>query len=52
MNAITVSLGKVLATCGFDVVDMVPVRRQNLTLKLDALRTIGQWLATAPTSKT
>ena len=40
-----VSLEKVLAICGFDVVDMIPARRQNLDMKLDVLRTIGKWLA-------
>jgi multimeric flavodoxin WrbA len=41
-----VSLEKVLSTCGFDVVDMIPVRRQNLDLKLPILRTTGKWLTT------
>jgi multimeric flavodoxin WrbA len=40
-----VDLERVLRTCGFDVVDMVPVRRQNLDLKVDVLRTTGRWLA-------
>ena len=43
--ACTVSLEKVLATCGFDVVDMIPVRRQNLGMKLQVLSTVGGWLA-------
>ena len=43
--ACAVSLEKVLSTCGFDVVDMVPVRRQNLDLKLQVLATTGGWLA-------
>jgi len=46
--ACTQSLERVLLTCGFDVVDMVPVRRQNLDMKLDVLRTTGRWLATRP----
>jgi hypothetical protein len=37
----------VLATCGFDVVDMIPVRRQNLAAKLPLLERTGEWLATA-----
>jgi multimeric flavodoxin WrbA len=41
-----VDLQRVLRTCGFDVVDMIPVRRQNLDLKVDVLKTTGQWLAT------
>jgi multimeric flavodoxin WrbA len=40
----TVSLKKVLRTSGFDVVDMVPVRRQNLDMKVDVLKTVGVWL--------
>lgn len=43
--ACALSLEKVLATCGFDVVDMVPARRQNLELKREILRTTGKWLA-------
>ena len=41
--ACAVSLEKVLATCGFDVVDMIPVRRQNLDMKRDILRITGAW---------
>ena len=41
----TVSLERVLARCGFDVVDVLPVRRQNLEMKLGVLRTTGKWLA-------
>jgi multimeric flavodoxin WrbA len=40
-----VSLEKVLATCGFDVTDMVPVRRQNLEAKLNVLERTGSVLA-------
>lgn len=43
--ACAVSLDKVLTTCGFDTVDMVLARRQNLDLKLDLLETTGRWLA-------
>jgi len=43
-QACTVSLERVLATCGFDVVDMVPARRQNLDMKLGVLKTVGKWL--------
>ena len=42
------SLNKVLQRCGFDVVDLQPVRRQNLGAKLTQLRQAGQWLAQAP----
>ena len=41
--ACALSLEKVLSTCGFDVVDMVPVRRQNLDMKCDILKTVGRW---------
>jgi multimeric flavodoxin WrbA len=44
------SLEKVLQTCGFDVVDMIPARRQNLDVKLPMLENIGKWLVTKPTS--
>jgi len=47
----TVSLETVLATCGFDVVDVIPVRRQNLEMKREVLGTVGAWLATKPSSK-
>ena len=43
--ACAVSVEKVLHTCGFDVVDMIPARRQNLEMKLDVLRITGEWLA-------
>ena len=46
----TVSLEKVLRIIGFDVVDLVPVRRQNLDHKCEVLRLTGRWLATRPTS--
>jgi len=39
------SLESVLATCGFDLVDAVPVRRQNLQAKLAVLRQTGAALA-------
>ncbi len=39
------SLANILGTIGFDVVDLVPVRRQNLEAKLKALRAAGEHLA-------
>jgi len=39
------SLDKVLNTCGFDLVDVVPARRQNLALKVQILEATGRWLA-------
>ena len=46
----TVSLERVLRTCGFDLVDLVPVRRQNLEMKLEVLEITGRWLSTCPSS--
>jgi len=43
-------LDTVLQMCGFDVVDMINVRRQNLDIKLPMLEATGRWLATKPTS--
>jgi len=44
------SLDRVLQICRFDVVDMIPLRRQNLEVKLPALEIVGKWLVTKPTS--
>lgn len=38
----TVRLEKVLQTCGFDLLDVIPIRRQNLDAKLDSLKSIGR----------
>jgi len=43
--ACAVSLEKVLRTCGFDLIDIVPVRRQNLDFKVEVLKLTGRWLA-------
>jgi multimeric flavodoxin WrbA len=45
-------LERVLQMSGFDVVDMIPVRRQNIDIKLPMLEMTGKWLATKPTSGT
>jgi len=45
------SLEKVLATTGFDIVDVVPVRRQNLPMKLGVLQATGRWLAQGASPK-
>lgn len=42
-----VSLEKILKHCGFNLLDIIPVRRQNLDMKLSVLKTTGQWLGTA-----
>jgi multimeric flavodoxin WrbA len=41
-----VSLERVLTTCGFDVLDLVAVRRQNLPMKQKTLKILGKWLVT------
>ncbi|NBB96239.1 MAG: hypothetical protein GVY16_10945 [Planctomycetes bacterium] len=43
-------LGQTLTQIGLDVVDLVPVRRQNLDVKCKQLRIVGRWLAGKPTS--
>lgn len=43
--ACAVQLEKVLFNCGFNVVDLIPVRRQNADLKSDVLKITGVWLA-------
>jgi multimeric flavodoxin WrbA len=44
--ACTVSLEKMLNTAGFDVIDMIPIRRQNLEMKLEVLQITGKWVVT------
>lgn len=44
------TLERVLQTCGFDVVDMIQVRRQNIDVKIPMLEMTGKWLTTKPTS--
>jgi hypothetical protein len=39
-----VSLNKFLSQCGFEVIDMILVRRQDLPIKLKNLRNTGKWL--------
>lgn len=41
-----VSLEKVLQRCGLNLVDIVPVRRQNLAFKERLLALTGEWLVT------
>ncbi len=38
-------MDRTLATIGFDVIDMVPARRQNLDNKIAVLEITGRWLA-------
>jgi NAD(P)H-dependent FMN reductase len=44
------NLERILQICGFDVVDMIPVRRQNLENKIKIMEITGEWLATEPSS--
>jgi NAD(P)H-dependent FMN reductase len=44
------NLERILKDCGFDTVDMIPVRRQNLEIKLPHLERVGEWLTTKPVS--
>jgi len=43
--ACAASMVRMLSGCGFEVVDVVPVRRQNMDLKLRVLRETGSWFA-------
>jgi multimeric flavodoxin WrbA len=44
------NLERILMVCGFDVVDMLPARRENLDNKLSIAEQTGRWLATCPSS--
>jgi len=44
------SLERVLQICGFDIIDLILVRRQNLEIKLPMLELTGRWLVSSPTS--
>lgn len=41
----TTRLEWILRTTGFDVVDLIPVRRQNLESKVKTLKNTGKWFA-------
>lgn len=41
-------LENILRTIGFNVVDVLPVRRQNIDTRIPRLEMVGQWLATSP----
>ncbi|MBI3946798.1 MAG: flavodoxin family protein [Armatimonadetes bacterium] len=43
--AAIVTLEKVMRSCRLDVVDLIPVRRQNLAMKETVLRVTGRWFA-------
>jgi len=40
-----VSIERALASTGFDVIDLIPARRQNLAMKVQMLEVVGRWLA-------
>jgi multimeric flavodoxin WrbA len=40
-----VNLERILQTCGFNLVDIILIRRQNLDLKLKVLQMTGEWLS-------
>jgi len=46
------NLESTLQMCRFDVIDIIPIRRQNFEIKLPMLALTGEWLATKPTSTT
>jgi hypothetical protein len=39
------SLEKAISRCGFEVVDIIPVRRQTMDIKQRVLTETGKWLA-------
>jgi multimeric flavodoxin WrbA len=45
-TACAARLEKILTFCGFETVDMMPIRRQNLEAKLIALKEMGKSLFT------
>jgi multimeric flavodoxin WrbA len=49
--ACAVSMERVLQICGFDIVDLILVRRQNLEIKLPILELTGRWLVSKPSSR-
>ena len=49
-SACCVSLEKIMTTCGFVVVDMIPIRRQNLETKLAVLEQTGKSVAKTATA--
>jgi multimeric flavodoxin WrbA len=44
------NMERTLMFCGFDVVDMLPARRENLDNKLVVAKLTGKWLSTMPSS--
>jgi len=50
--ACTISLEKTLRPPGFDLLDVIPVRRQNLDFKVGVLKATGTWLVKSLSSRT
>ena len=48
--ACSVSLEEVLSICGFNLLDVIGVRRQNLKMKQIILQTTGEWIASGKLS--
>lgn len=46
----TQHMERTLNQAGLDTVDVLPARRQNLPMKLEAARVVGRWLASGPSS--
>lgn len=44
------NLENMVQMCGFDIVDVINVRRQNFDLKIPMLEASGKWLFSKPTS--
>jgi multimeric flavodoxin WrbA len=42
------NLENILRITGFNVVDVMPVRRQNIDARIPKLEMVGEWLATSP----
>jgi len=46
----SLNLETMVGMCGYDIVDVINVRRQNFDIKVPMLEMTGAWLATKPTS--
>ena len=47
----SLSLETILSKCGFSLLDVIPVRRQNLKMKQAILQTTGEWVASGKLSE-
>jgi hypothetical protein len=39
------NLERTITRCGFETVDLIPIKRQNLNMKKEVLKITGRWLA-------